>query len=175
MSQLPDDRLFELLGTTLRSGTPPSPAGRSVVRARAEAGLRETDVSMPRRAPRRVGLVLAAAAAAIAIFVGGLVVGEGLPRALRSAAHAIGLPVDSPTLLDAREVLHDLGEAVGRSETDTTTPPELLDEMQALDTRMLGLVAKLDDEEKAKIVPVAHEVHLRAVQVLTEAGRPPPP
>lgn len=171
-----DDDLIRSLGEALHPSVTAPQAGRDAIRAMAQAGGRVHDVDawFTRRRRRRFVVAAGALAGAAVVFVAGMVVGSDLPGVIRSAAHTIGLPVDSPTLHEARGVLHSLGEAVGRSETGDPTPNVLLDEIQALDDRMLALVAELDDGEKAKIVPVAHEVHLRAVQVLTEAGRPPP-
>ncbi|MBA3429860.1 MAG: hypothetical protein H0U16_00015 [Actinobacteria bacterium] len=101
-----------------------------------------------------------AAAALIAVlcaFGAGVLAGESLPTQIREVAHSAGLPVDSVELVQARAALHDLGVALSRKDADAA---------RQADEEMLGLVEQLDEDEQQEIVPVAHEVHLRAVRFL---------
>ncbi len=171
-----DDDLLDDLGRALRPDVHPTEEQRAAVRAMAAAGAQVRRGRPARRAAVRAGLAAAVTAAILAAFGAGTVFEDDLPRAVRLAARAIGLPIDSSELVEARKLMLKLGELVGSTERGdaTVASVETLDEMEAVDARMLELVAKLDAEEKAKLVPVAHEVHLRAVQVLEESGRPQP-
>ncbi|MGH2760534.1 MAG: hypothetical protein ACRDKJ_13375 [Actinomycetota bacterium] len=172
-----DDELLAELGRALAPDVRPSEARRAEVRVMASAG-EPGRRSVPSR--RRVSLGLAvgaiAAAAIVLAFGAGVVFHEDLPRPVRVAARALGLPIESPELVEARGLMLRLGVLVGSTERgeDTVAPAATLDRIEAIDARMLELVGKLDAQEKAKLVPVAHEVHLRAVQVLEESGRPQP-
>ncbi len=171
-----DDDLLADLGRALRPDAHPTEAQRAAIRAMAVSGARQDRPHLPRRFAVRPWLAAAAVVAMVAAFGAGTVFEDDLPRPLRVAARAIGLPVDSSELVEARGLMLRLGELVGSTERGdaTVASAETLDQMEAVDARMLELVAKLDAEEKAKLVPVAHEVHLRAVQVLEESGRPQP-
>ena len=96
---------------------------------------------------------------AAAAFLVGLVIADDMPRPVRAAAHAVGLPVDSNELVDAQAALDRLGRALAVGDTDA---------VRTEDATMVRLVKSLDDDERARIEPVAHEVHLRAVQLLEE-------
>ncbi len=151
-----DDELVQLLEEAL-DPTDREPSPERVARLRAEAA-----VPVLRQSSRRrpVLAALGIAAAVLAAFLIGAVIGDaGLPRPLRAAAEAIGLPVDSPELVDARRELHRLGESLAAGDPDAVA---------AADTEMVRLVKRLDDDERARIEPVAHEVHLRAVAFLAE-------
>ena len=110
--------------------------------------------------PRAALAVLGVAAALLVGLVGGVVLGDDLPRPVRAAAHAIGLPVESPELVEARAELHALGRALAAGD---------LQAIRVADAEMVALVRGLDADERARIEPVAHEVHLRAVEVLGDA------
>ncbi len=169
-----DEQMLELL----RQALEPAPVRPARERRQAIRSMASSESAPPaiqarskvRRGPRRIAWAAVAVAAAAVLFAGGVLVGEDLPRPIRALAHTIGLPVESPELTDARGLLHDLGELVGSTEGDPSNQ-QTLDRIQSVDGDMLEVVGKLDEEEKAKIVPVAHEVHLRAQQVLQEAGR----
>ncbi len=152
-----DDRLYELLGRALEPERLEPPRERvHEVRARAEARRpRPVEARSPWR--RRV-LV---AAAAVLAFLGGVVVGHDLPRPLRAVAHELGLPVDSPELLDARARMEELGRALGREDV-----PAVI----ALDQEMVEIVNGLDQDEQDEIKPAAHEIHERAVAFLAQRG-----
>jgi hypothetical protein len=151
-----DRRTEELLGRALRSDLAEPPTdGIARVRARAEAGL-----SLPQARPRRRVRYVAAAAAAILLAFGvGLLVGEELPRPLRAALHDIGLPVDSPEFVETEDTLLRLGVAIAAGDTAS---------VEKLDDQMLALVHTLDEDERARIEPAAHEVHLVAQELLAE-------
>lgn len=161
-----DEELLSRLGRALAPAPgEPDPARVARLRAMAEAG-RSTTASSPttgtvarigvRRRGRRAAVAIGVAAVA-ASFVVGVVVGAEPPRPLRAAAHAVGLPVESPQLADARNELHDLGAALAAGDRSR---------VEAADRRMVTLVKSLPPDEKPKIEPVAHEVHLRAVSFL---------
>lgn len=158
-----DDRLLALLSQVLEPEPLEPPAERiAEVRARAEAGARLLPVAERHRRRRRI-LVSVAVATILAAFGGGLVLGHDLPRPLRALAHDLGLPVESVELVDTRAAVDRLGSAL--SEAD----PE---EVAVADAEMVRLVNTLEEDERAKIEPVAHEVHLRAVEFLEQ--NPPP-
>jgi hypothetical protein len=156
-----DDRVLELLAMALtpESRQPPL-AGVAHVRALAGARAEAIEVRTPLR-PRRSRVVTwtAAAAVAAAAFLTGLAVADDMPRPVRGAAHAVGLPVDSNDLVDARASLDRLGRALAAGNADA---------VQVEDAVMVRLVKRLDDDERAQIEPVAHEVHLRAVEFLRD-------
>ena len=155
-----DETLIRELRTAIASSTfDPPDEGVERVRARAEAGKRLVDLDRRRTRAQRI-MLLAAALVCMLAFASGVVFATNVPAPVRATLHSAGLPVDSPELVEARAVLHDLGVALGEGR-----PPE---EVRQADTRMLELVEQLDREEKQEIVPVAHEVHLRAVQYLGE-------
>lgn len=156
-----DDRLLELLAGALDPGpVQPPPTGIAAVRLRADDGRRRAatrGARGPGASRRRVLVGAAALASVIAAFVLGLAVAENLPRPVREVAHGIGLPVDSPALVDARHELHRLGQALAACD---------LPAVGRADPEMVRLVKSLDADERAKVEPVAHEVHLRAVSSL---------
>jgi hypothetical protein len=148
-----DDRLLTALGAALVPDATPPRDRVDAVRAHVIAVGR-------RRAPRRWRRVVVAFAV-LAALVGGAAIGHDLPRPVRQIAHAIGLPVESTTLVDAREQLDRLGRALSRRDAG---------EAIAADKAMLAFVKELSQEEKEKIVPVAHEVHERALTLLRQMG-----
>jgi hypothetical protein len=151
----PDDELLERLGRALEPEDR-APSADRVRKLRAYAAGRPA---------RRSGLIRALAAAAmLLVFAGGVLLGASPPDAVRDLAHDVGLPVESSTLVDTRDALYDLGVAI--SERDRAAA-------RSADQRMLDLVDRLDAEEKAKIVPVAHEVHERALELIEGASDDP--
>ena len=153
-----DETLLRELRTAIasRSFDPPE-EGVQRVRARAEAGKRLVDLDRRRTRAQRI-MLLAAALVCLLAFASGVVFATDVPAPVRAALHSAGLPVDSPDLVEARAALHDLGVALGERRS-----PE---EVQQTDARMLELVEQLDKEEQEEIVPVAQEVHMRALQYL---------
>ncbi len=167
----PDHELLDRLGEALAPpGRPPHPERiaalrHEVITARASATRDDGEAASTvqaasRRVPRAALAVLGVAAALLVGLVGGVVLGDDLPRPVRAAAHAIGLPVDSPELVEARAELHALGRALAAGD---------LQAIRVADAEMVALVRGLDADERARIEPVAHEVHLRAVEVLGDA------
>ncbi len=153
-----DETLLRELRTAIASSSfDPPEEGVQRVRARAEAGKRLVDLDRRRTRAQRI-MLLAAALVCLLAFASGVVFATDVPAPVRAALHSAGLPVDSPDLVEARAVLHDLGVALGERRS-----PE---EVQQTDTRMRELVEQLDKEEQEEIVPVAQEVHFRAVQYL---------
>lgn len=163
-----DEELLSRLGRALEPPAGgPDPAKVARMRALADAGRRSTGDQLADRRKSRAGAgwrrpmagVAAGIAAALISFVVGIVAGADPPRPLRAAAHAVGLPVESPQLIDARNQLHALGEALAAGDRTRVA---------ADDRRMVSLVKALSPEERKKIEPVAHEVHLRAVAFLEQ-------
>jgi hypothetical protein len=154
-----DDRLLELLAVALAPGERrPPPARVEEVRALASSAAMPAPVPLRRRTPHLVTWAVAASVAA-ASFMAGLVVANDLPRPVRAMAHAVGLPVDSNELVDARAALDRLGQALAAGDADA---------VRTEDATMVSLVRDLDDDERTRIEPVAHEVHLRAVEFLAD-------
>ena len=152
-----DDRLLDLLAHALDSGpvTPP-PAAVAAVRLRATDGRRRA-VTVRSRPPRRIFVGAAALASIVVAFALGLTLADNMPRPVREVAHGVGLPVDSPNLVDARQELQRLGRALAACD---------LPAVGRADPEMVRLVKSLDQDERARVEPVAHEVHLRAVSSL---------
>jgi hypothetical protein len=149
-----EDRIEQLLTRALDPGDR-QPTDDRVAAVRAH-------VLAARPRGRRVVRRFAVALAALAVLAGGIVIGYNPPDWVRDGARAIGLRfVDSPELVDARAEMLRLGRAVSRKDGAAII---------AGDNSMLGLVKKLDADEKNEIVPIAHEVHLRAIMVLKELG-----
>jgi hypothetical protein len=164
MSEHRDRELVRLLEEALDPPARQPPADRvAQLREQVAAAVPPAAALALRRNGRRRRFAGALAAAAVVVaFVAGTVVGDGgLPRPLRAAAEAIGLPVDSPELVDARRELQRLGESLAAGDAAGVA---------AADAAMVRLVKGLDADERARIEPVAHEVHLRAVAFLAGAG-----
>ena len=157
MSRGDEPLLEELRNALASSSVEPPDGGIQRVRGRAEAGKRLVELERRRGRAQRV-VLLAAALVCLLAFASGVVFATDIPAPVRATLHSAGLPVESPELIEARAVLHDLGVALGEERS-----PE---EVQQADARMLELVEQLDKEEQEAIVPVAHEVHLRAVEYL---------
>ncbi|HZJ49887.1 MAG TPA: hypothetical protein VFF07_03300 [Actinomycetota bacterium] len=149
--------LHELRAALVSSSVEPADDRVQRVRARAEAGKRFMELERRRGRSQRA-VLMAAALVCLLAFASGVVFATDIPTPLRAALHSAGLPVASPELIEARAVLHDLGVALGEERS-----PE---EVQQADARMLELVEQLDKKEQEAIVPIAHEVHLRAVEYL---------
>jgi hypothetical protein len=170
-----DDRTLALLQRVLEADVPQPPPDRiAKVRARATSGRarlllqadQESAVKAGRpAAPAQVPFWAAAAASALLLltaFIGGVGVGSEMPDWARGPAYSLGLPVDSPRLAQAREELNRLGNALARGDRR---------EVAQADEQMVRLVKSLDEPERRKIEPVAHEVHLRAVEFLGQPAR----
>ncbi len=154
-----EERLLSQLGRALGPDPAQPPAERlAVIRARAEAGAPLIAAGAQRRRRRRA-LMSLAAAAILAAFTGGLILGHELPRPVRDVAHDVGLPVESVELVDTRAAVDRLGQALSVGDAR---------EVAVADADMVRKVQALEEEERAKIEPVAHEVHLRAVEFLEQ-------
>ncbi len=135
-----------------------------------EAALPGERVRPHRRWPR----ILAVAAAVVVVFVVGVVVGHDLPGPVRDASHELGLPVDSPELAATRDRLDELGQALTaatQAQVEGQPGDREFNAIARADAEMLDEIARLDADEKAEIVPVAHQVHLQAVLFFDENGR----
>jgi hypothetical protein len=154
-----EERLLAQLARALEPDPAQPPAERlAVIRARAEAGA-PFIAAAARRRRRRRALMSLAAAAILAAFAGGLILGHELPRPVRDVAHDVGLPVESVELVDTRAAVERLGRALSVGDAP---------EVAVADADMVRRVQALEEEERAKIEPVAHEVHLRAVEFLQQ-------
>jgi hypothetical protein len=149
--------LHELRAALVSSSLEPADERVQRVRARAEAGKRFMELER-RRARAQRAVLGAAALVCLLAFASGVVFATDIPTPVRAALHSAGLPVASPELVEGRAVLHDLGVALGEQRP--------LEEVQQADARMRELLEQLDKEEQEAIMPVAHEVHLRAVEYL---------
>jgi hypothetical protein len=150
-----DERLLDRLGTELETPAREPPLDRvAAVRAHAAAQAPARPIPLWRR---RTAALVAAAALLLVGVTAGVLVSDDLPRPVRRVAHDVGLPVDSPEFVDAHQELHRLGEALAAGDAD---------EVRAADAAMVRLVKSLDDDERDELEPVAHEVHLRAVEFL---------
>ncbi|MGH2768844.1 MAG: hypothetical protein ACRDIF_07815 [Actinomycetota bacterium] len=156
----PDDsRLLELLGRALDPGpVAPSPGRVRALRAKAAAGRDLLAAAGPRR---RLRLAMAALAtvALVATFALGLTLGHSPPRWVRDLAVRTGLPVDSSELLEAQASVHRLAVALGRPQPSRAEVEKTLMDM-------VRRVTSVEQKEQGKIVPVAHQVHDRALQFL---------
>jgi hypothetical protein len=170
-----DDRTLALLQGVLEADAPQAPVDRiAEIRTRAISGRarlrleadQEPEVQAGRpAAPGQMPFWAAAAASALLLltaFLGGVGVGSEMPDWARGPAYSLGLPVDSPRLVEAREELDRLGNALARGDRR---------EVAQADEQMVRLVKSLDEPERRKIEPVAHEVHLRAVEFLSQPAR----
>ena len=153
-----DERLLDRLASELEPLVrEPDPARVAAVRAHAADAARVRGVKAN---PWRRRLIVTCAAAAL-VLVGvsiGVIVADDMPRPVRRVAHGAGLPVDSPELVDAAPSCAGSGT---RRVGDAS-------EVRAADAEMVRLVKELDTDERADLEPVAHEVHLRAVEFLEQ-------
>ena len=155
-----DDELLERLGHALApEARQPPESSVAAVRAQAEAAALPPPTPLPARSKRWRQPVtwVAAAAVAAASFAAGVLLADDLPRPVRGAAHAIGLPVESNDLVDARAALDRLGLALAVGDAEAA---------READAEMVRLVQALNADERAKVEPVAHEVHLRALELI---------
>jgi hypothetical protein len=116
-----DDALLDALTVAL-APAPIAPSADDLAALRALVARRDdvevvafVPVRRPSRPVRRV-LTVAAAVVALVVSVGvvALATGSRLPRDLRAPARALGLPVDSAALADARSAIADLRAALGQ-------------------------------------------------------------
>ena len=155
-----DADLLEQLGLVLDDGTrrAPAPERLAGLAAQVEARRRLASSRRVSKRSRRWAVVVSVAAALLV----GAVVGHQPPGPVRDLGHAVAPNwVESSELHEARARLDDLGRALATGDAEGVC---------AADRGMLDLVGRLSDAEKDKIVPVAHEVHERAVTFL--AGLP---
>jgi hypothetical protein len=149
--KMTDDELLDRLGGALATEmAEPSYAELMALRAAVVAA----DNPTTRRGGRVTGwlrrpvpLVLAAAAAVA------VVVGVALPRPARVVLHTANLPVDSPALVDTRDAIGDLEDALERG--DRASLAGLVAEVRAH-------LADLGDDDRARVEPRAQRAIDRA-------------
>ncbi len=171
MTDADDGRLYELLTRALEvpNTVPPASGLNSLHRAvaqRAEA-LRERELSAtrPRLAwlrrpiPALAGLLVLTSVGT----AGAIATGTTLPRPVREVAHAIGLPVDSPALAEARTTLGRLLDAIERRD---------LPAVQSLAPELEAALDGMSGEDRSKISDNAEEALDRARALLGEPTGP---
>lgn len=155
-----DDALLQGLASALEpDDVEPSPA--RVAALRHQAAAHQPAPAHPGRSRVLVGL--AVGLVAVVAFGVGAVVGDRVPDPMRGPAHDLGLPVRSPALVEAEDQLDNLAQALAVDD---------LGAARAADDAMLAAVADLDEDERADILPVAHEVHQRYLEHLSEQFEP---
>lgn len=165
-----DERLEAALRRALHvDADEPSAARIAALRAAAARAVDPIVAPMERAGRPRWRRVAAIAAAVAVSFAAGAAVREP-PNPVRDLAHRVGLPVESSQLQRARQHLRQLGDALAEAPSDAVDE-DTLRAIADADASMLAEIGGLDDEERAKVVPVAHQVHLRAVAVFEAAGR----
>jgi hypothetical protein len=147
----------------------PDPARIAALRAEAQSRQRPPS-HRPAPARRNYALV---AAAVVAAFVGGALLLADPPGPVRDLASTIGLDVDSSDYVTAQERVDDLGRALAVATDSRVAGTLTADQMAAVadaDADMLAAIGRLDDGERADLVPLAHQVHLRAVELFVAEG-----
>jgi hypothetical protein len=187
-----DDPLEASLRDALRAEVPsrPGPDDDRIAALRAaaaaqrsatpgDAPVRSSSIApVPARAPAGAAPAwqrrLLVAASVLVAFLAGALVAARPPAVVRDAAHSIGFDVDSSDLVDARARLDDLGSALAIAtarRVDGALTEADLEAVARTDQEMLRAIGRLDDDERAALVPTAHQVHLRAVVLFLEQGR----
>lgn len=164
-----DQDLLDVLAESLGPVPPAQPSWAEVSALHrvidSEAALREkTRVRSPLwRARRRASV----AAAAIVLVAGGsaaaAVTGGPLPRPVRVAARAVGLPVESPQLAEARTALANLTHALAASPRD-------LARVRVDAAAVRDKVAALNADDRSKV-----EMEAQFLLVEADAALAPPP
>jgi len=161
-----DDELVETVRRAL--GAPPvGPSAAELATLRSALAV-HGDASAPRRhAPvwrRPVPALMALILGATGVVSGGAVaVGAALPAPLRSAAVAIGLPVDDAALASAKAGLHRLQDALERDDRSAVAPAA---------AQLRRCLATLDAGDRAKVEPEADALLERAGQLLASPAPP---
>jgi hypothetical protein len=173
-----DADLERQLAEGLRGATPelpdrPSPERLAALRAHVQGGSTSPGAIPARRERRTWPTVAAAAAVALLGFVGGLVAADGLPDPVRSAAVAVGLPVDPPEVVATVDAVQALGVALDaatvaavRGDLDAAA----LEAVAEADSAMLAAIREVEPADLVRLRPVAHQVHLRAVALFASQG-----
>lgn len=121
---------------------------------------------------RRWTRMLAVAAALVVVFTVGVAVGGSPPSSIRDAGSAVGLPMESSREFAVHDAVDELGDALDVATDGSGEAPgrEQLDRVASADAAMLEAVGELSPEEVTELRPVAHQVHLRAVELFASAG-----
>ncbi len=138
------------------------------------AGAPATDQNRSTVSRLRWPRVLSAAAALVAVFAVGVAIGGSPPGPLRDAGAAVGLPFDSTREVATKRAVDELGDALDAATTPTPgtgVDDALLQSVADADATMVATVADLSDDERMELRPVAHQVHLRAVDLFETNGR----
>lgn len=162
---LDDDQLLDVLGAVLR---PPEEPPDPVVLAALQRAVRERADARPaagfwpsfrRNVSRPFVVVLVGAA----VLSGGTAValtnGAPLPRPVRSAAHALGLPVDSVAVAEVRSTMGGLEDALAAGDVDA---------VRQRSAELRAELADLSAEDRAEVGPVARALLRRADVFLDE-------
>ena len=157
-----DELLFQLQAALAPDPTvrPPAAALIAMHRALDAATFPVRLAPTPRPRPRLFSIVVAACGVA-AVTLGLLATTTSFSRAVREAAHDVGLPVDSPDLVDARARRDELAAAVERRDLVATATTL---------ARLRTALTRLDDDELASLQPGVDQLIERAEVVLA----PPP-
>ena len=143
----PHDELLTRLGAAFAVEPAEPPAEGLAALRGAVAELRAGDAAGGTRRVSRWRRPLPVGGLVFGLIVGGtgtaLAAGAPLPRPLRSLAHGIGLPVDSPQLHDVREANHRLRDDLS---TPTTSPATAHDAAE-----LARKLAGLDADERSKV------------------------
>ncbi len=161
-----DDELLGALEAVLHC-EPAEPSAASVNRLRAQVIHPGSPITSRRWANKR-RRVFATAAAALVVFGAGSVAYAGandaLPAPIRQAGRAIGLPIESPDLSEARRVERQLHDAIIRGDRSAIDDQarrlrELMDSLPEPDRdRIPEARAELEDVQRSVETP-ARESH----------------
>ena len=157
-----DELLFHLQAALAPDPTVRPPAATLIAMHRAldAATFPVRLAPTPRPRPRLFSIVVAACGVA-AVTLGLLATTTSFSRAVREAAHDVGLPVDSPDLVDARARRDELAAAVERRDLVATATTL---------ARLRIALTRLDGDELASLQPGVDQLIARAEAVLA----PPP-
>jgi len=158
-----DDELFDAIGRAL-APPPLQPGAAELVAVRMALALPDRASQGRRRTPawRRPAPALLALTLAVGGIAGGAAaaVGATLPAPLRSAAVAMGLPVDDSELASAKADLRRLQDALGRRDRSAVASAV---------AQLRHCIATLGAADRAKVDAAADALLARADELLAAA------
>ncbi len=168
MTRVDDDQLLDRLGASLAQ-PPAEPTSDEIDAVRALVAHRELAgvLEMPRdhvlRTPVRRVLVAAVVVVGLVALSGLVALGAGapVPRALRTPARALGLPVDSPALADVRSAMADVRAALAGTDDRR---------LAATRDHLVLLVGHLDVGDRAEVAGDVHDLLERVAARLVDDG-----